>query len=198
VSSRTVLKLVQIRPFGACGVIWNPKQAAKYLPPISFETPATDKNAPSLQSHFQIPLTEEFMREKLNEESPHNTITRSTYNMYGDISDNMKRAAAASVISLYKVVGYPDGQIPKPLSWEKFTSTYSHIRRIVGWEFNTQTLSFSLPSNKRTAITGLLAKWLTKTQFTILEAAKLHGKLADASCENRKGHTMFFAFQNGI
>jgi hypothetical protein len=74
-------------------------------------------------------------------------------------------------------------------------STYG---RIVGWDFNTRTLSFSLPNDKRAAIVEFLAEWLTKMKHTILEAAELHGKLPDASRPNRKGQAMFFAIQNAL
>ena len=73
--------------------------------------------------------------------------------MYGDISELMPRAAAASVISLYEILGYPNGKIPDPISWGKFGTAYSqHIRRVVGWDFNTRTLTYTLPSDKRTSI----------------------------------------------
>ena len=119
-------------------------------------------------------------------------------NMYGDISEYMERAAAASVISLYEILGYPDGSIPDPISWDKFSSSHGHKRRVVGWELNTRTLTFSLPSDKRAAIVELLKTWLSKTEYTLLNAAELHGKLADASRANRKGRAQFFAFQNAI
>jgi hypothetical protein len=38
--------------------------------------------------------------------------------MYGNIPDLIPRSAAASVISLYEIMGYPDGPIPDPISWE--------------------------------------------------------------------------------
>jgi hypothetical protein len=69
----------------------------------------------------------------------------------------------------------------------KVQSTFGHKQLIVGRDFNTRTLSFSLPNNKRAAIAELLTEWLTKTKYTILKAAELHSKLADASCANRKG-----------
>ena len=81
----------------------------------------------------------------------------------------------------------------------QFSSTYGHVRRVVGWIFNTRSLSLRLPNDKRSDLTELLAEWTTfKTQFTLLEAAELHGKLADASRTNRKGRTMFFTFQNAL
>jgi hypothetical protein len=118
--------------------------------------------------------------------------------MYGNISEYMEHAAAASVISLYAILGYPDGSIPDPILWDKFATSHGHKRRVVGWEFNTCTLTFSLPSHKRAAMIKLLAEWLTKINYNLMNAAELHGKLADASRANRKGRAQFFAFQNAI
>jgi hypothetical protein len=110
----------------------------------------------------------------------------------------MPLAAAASVVALYEILGYPDGRTPDPISWEKFATTHGHLRRVVGWEFNTRDLTFALPSDKRQALSELLATWLSKTSCTILEAAELHGSLSDASRANRKGRAMFFGFQNAM
>ena len=119
-------------------------------------------------------------------------------NMYGDISELMPRAAAASIISLYEIAGYPDGRIPDPISWEKFGSAYGHIRRVVGWDFNTRSLTYTLPNDKRQSLIQLLQEWEEKEKCTILEAATLHGSLADASRANRQGRTLFFSFQNAL
>jgi hypothetical protein len=66
-------------------------------------------------------------------------------NMCADVTEFLPRAAAASIIALYEIVGYPDGRIPDPISWDKFESVHGHLRRVVGWEFNTRILFFSLP-----------------------------------------------------
>jgi hypothetical protein len=96
--------------------------------------------------------------------------------MYGDISELMPRAVAASIISLYKIMGYPDGRLPDPISWEKFGSAYSHTVRVVGWELNTQTLTYTLPKDKRESLQKImLEEWLPKANCSILEAATLHG-----------------------
>ena len=129
-----------------------------------------------------------------------NTITSHVDdNMYGDTSKYMERTtAASSAISLYEIVGYPDGSIPDPISWDKFASSHGHKQRVVGWEFNTRMLTFSLTNDERDTLVELLTMWLKKTNYTFLNAAELHGKLADASGANRKGRAQFFAFQNAI
>ena len=119
-------------------------------------------------------------------------------NMYADITSLLPRAAAASVLALYEIVGYPNGKIPDPISWEKFESTHGHLRRVVGWEFNTRNLTFSLPIDKRRAITDLLSAWLLRKTCTLIQAAELHGTLADASRAYRPGRALFFGFQNAL
>lgn len=129
------------------------------------------------------------------------TITRTIShhfddNLYGDITELMERAASTSIISLYEILGYPGGRFPDPVSWDKFAAIHGHIRRVIRWNYNSRSLSFSLPDNKRTAIADLFALWLTKSEYTILEVAELQGKLADTSRANRKGRAMFYPFQN--
>ena len=119
--------------------------------------------------------------------------------MYGNISELMQRAAAASIISLYEIAGYPIGKIPDPILWGKFGTSYGHKRRVVGWEFNTRSLTYyTLPADKRQSLKKLLAEWTPQSNFTILEAATLHGTLADASRANCQGPTLFFGFQNAL
>ena len=72
------------------------------------------------------------------------TITMLNDNMYGDITELMPLSAAASVIALYDILGNPDGRIPDPISWENFETLHGHLRRVVGWEFNTRNLTFAL------------------------------------------------------
>ena len=174
------------------------ERAAPYLPPFSFAPPAT----PTERAAFAVAIPDSQNRGVLNTKTGERTAPRFNHhvddNMYGDISELMHRAAAASIISLYEILGYPDGRFPDPISWEKFGSEYGHIRRVVGWHFNTRSLTFTLPDDKRQQIVELLESWLPKSSCTILEAATLHGTLADASRANRQGRTLFFGFQNAL
>ena len=68
----------------------------------------------------------------------------------------------------------------------------------MGLNLNTRTLTYTLPDDKRQALVKLLATWKTKPNCTILEAATLHGTIADASRANRQGRTLFFGFQNAL
>ncbi len=172
-------------------------KAAPYMPPISFAAPVTIEG----RAHFAIAIPDsknEGVFDKRGKRQAPRYNHHVDDNMYGDISELMPRAAAASIISLYEIMGYPDGKFPNPISWEKFGSDYCHTRRVVGWEFNTRTLTYTLPQDKRESLKAMLEEWIPKTTCNILEAATLHGTLADASRANRQGRTLFFGFQNAL
>jgi hypothetical protein len=172
-------------------------RAKQFLPEFTFEAPATEEE----RNRFAIAIPDTKNRGVFDKKGRRISPRYNHHvddNMYGDISDLMPRAAAASIISLYEIVGYPDGRIPDPISWEKFGSAYGHIRRVVGWDFNTRSLTYTLPNDKRQSIIQLLVEWEQKDKCTIIEAATLHGSLADASRANRQGRTLFFSFQNAL
>ena len=172
-------------------------KAAPYLPPFKFAPPAT----PAERASFTKAIPDSINKGVLDAMGNRRPPTYDHHvddNMYADITDLLPRAASASIIALYEIVGYPNGKIPDPISWDKFETTQGHIRRVVGWDFNTRELTFTLPNDKRTALTDLLATWLTKAQCTLLEAATLHGTLANASKAYRPGRALFFGFQNAL
>jgi hypothetical protein len=172
-------------------------QAAKFLPQFTFAPPAT----PAERAAFAKAIPDTINTGVLDELGNRRPPTYDHHvddNMYADITELLPRAASASVIALYEIVGYPNGLIPDPISWDKFESTHGHLRRVVGWEFNTRDLTFALPADKRQSITELLATWLNRKSCTLLQAAELHGTLADASRAYRPGRALFFGFQNAL
>ena len=172
-------------------------KAAKYLPAFHFAPPATAAERALFARAIPDATNTGVFDSSGNRRSP--TFDHHVDdNMYADIREFLPRAASVSVIALYEIVGYPDGKIPDPISWEKFESTHGHIRRVVGWEFNTRDLTFGLPADKRQAITELIATWLPRKTCTLLQAAELHGTLADASRAYRPGRVLFFGFQNAL
>ena len=156
-------------------------RAAQYLPPFTFEPPAT----PAQRALFARAIPDSINTGVFDRNGKRFPPTYDHHhvddNMYANIRELLPRAASASVIALYMMVGYPNGKIPDPISWDKFESTHGHIRRVVGWNFNTRDLTFELPDDKRQSITELLASWLPRKSCTLLQAAELHGTLADAS-----------------
>jgi hypothetical protein len=65
-----------------------------------------------------------------------------------DARPHLLQSIAATVISLYEVLGYPNNFVPDPLSREKFESSHTHRRRIVGWIVDTRELMVELPDYK--------------------------------------------------
>jgi hypothetical protein len=172
-------------------------RAKPYLPNFVFTEPATEADI----ALFARAIPDSINKGVFDENGKRRSPTYDHHvddNMYADITEFLPRAAAASIIALYEIVGYPDGRIPDPISWDKFESVHGHLRRVVGWEFNSRDLNFSLPADKRKTITDTLASWLNRTQCTLLEAAELHGILTDASRASRSGRASFFSFQNAM
>ena len=123
------------------------KRAAQYLPPFTFAPPAT----PAERVVFAKAIPDSINTGVLDEDGNRRSPTYDHHvddNMYADITDLLLRASSASIIALYEIVGYPNGKIPDPISWDKFESTHGHLRRVVGWEFNTRDLTFALPADK--------------------------------------------------
>jgi hypothetical protein len=48
--------------------------------------------------------------------------------MSADIQPHLLQSIAATVLSFYKVLGYPNTYVPDPLSKEKFDSANTHCR----------------------------------------------------------------------
>ena len=173
------------------------ERAKPYLPTFTFAQPATDAEI----ALFARAIPDSLNKGAFDAEGKRRSPTYNHHvddNMYADITEFLPRGAAASVIALCEIVGYSDGRIPDPISWDKFESVHGHLRHVVGWEFNFRDLKFSLPANKRKIITDTLATWLNRTQCTLLEAAELHGILTDASRTSRSGRASFSSFQNAM
>jgi hypothetical protein len=89
--------------------IFLPELRHSYLPPFTFAPPAT----PAECTEFTVAIPDSqnrgvFDRKTGSRLAPHYNHHVDD-NMYGDISEFMPRAAAASIIGLYDIVGYPDG-----------------------------------------------------------------------------------------
>jgi hypothetical protein len=101
-----------------------------------------------------------------------------------DTGSHLLQLIAAMVVSLYEVFGYPNFFVPDPLSREKFKSSHTHRRCMVGWIIDTWQMIIELPGCKRSQLVLVLDEWLSKTKFTLREAAELHGKLNDVTFAN--------------
>jgi hypothetical protein len=101
---------------------------------------------------------------------------------YADIGRYFYRTVVSSLLALYTILGKPSPWNTDVVSWEKFTSTFTHERRINGWLVNSRNLTLTLPDDKRQRLLDLLREWAeVKRVFTIRELAVLLGTLTDHS-----------------
>ncbi|KAI2498468.1 hypothetical protein MHU86_16052 [Fragilaria crotonensis] len=113
------------------------EKAKLFLPPFQFAPSATEEE----KAAFAVAIPDSLNTGVVDANGIRRPPTYDHHvddNMYGDITELMPLAASASVIALYEILGYPDGRIPDPISWDKFESVHGHIRRVVGWDFNTR------------------------------------------------------------
>jgi hypothetical protein len=118
--------------------------------------------------------------------------------MSAEVAELLPRTIAASIISLYEVLGYPNKYTPDPLSWDKFDAMHTWQRKCVGWITDTRQLTVELPEYKRERIVELLSAWLIRRKYTLKEAAELHGTLQDISFAHRWGKVMFVILQQTL
>lgn len=57
--------------------------------------------------------------------------------MTAEIAELLPRTMAASILSLYQVLGFPTKYTPDPLSRDKFVALHTHRRKLVGWILDT-------------------------------------------------------------
>ena len=115
---------------------------------------------------------------------------------YADIGNYVQLGVAASVLALYQILSHPTPQHGDPVSWDKFQATYSHRRKVTGFNINSRTLQVSLPDYKREHLQALLDKWLQRKTYTLLDAAELLGLLNNLSSICRWMRPRYFALQN--
>ena len=169
-------------------------RAAQYIPRLTFTEPPAD-------SQYAQAATDSLNQGVI---LPDGTRRSPTYdhhvddNMYADVREFMPLTIAASILSLYVVLGFPSPTCRDALSWDKFEASFSHERKIIGIWWDTRRLTVSLPSYKREQLIETLALWSEKDSFFLLEAAELLGSLVDASLLCRWGPITFFAIQNAI
>ena len=104
-------------------------------------------------------------------------------NLYADVGDFLHQTVAASVLALYKILGFPDPArgIRDCVSWEKFESTFSHRRKTVGYIVDSRRLTVALPDYKRDRLVELVTDVLDRRQLSIREIAELLGHIGSAT-----------------
>jgi hypothetical protein len=119
-------------------------------------------------------------------------------NIYADVACNVPRTVSASAIALFDILGYPNKLLPNCLSMEKLDTSYTWIRRILGFSINSRRMAFTIPHERRERLIELLTEWTTKASFDLREAAHLHGLLENASRACRWARSYFLCLQNAI
>jgi len=171
--------------------------AAKYMPKLTIMEPS----AADIQSIMRIPpdrLNPGVVSFTNKEADTPPYVHHVDDNLYGALRRNIHRAIAASILALYAVVGDPVPNQPDPFSYEKFDLICNHRRKITGVMIDTRTMFLWLPDYKRKEIVDLLAHWLTKKEFTIIEGLELQGVLMNAARFNNWGRIRFFILQGVI
>lgn len=118
--------------------------------------------------------------------------------LYGALRAMIERAIAASIVALYDVAGEPVPTQPDPFSYEKFELLVTHVRKMTGAMIDSRSMYVWYPDYKRQQLVDLLASWLVRGKFTVLEGLELQGKLIDASRFDRWGRTHFFILQGAV
>jgi hypothetical protein len=119
-------------------------------------------------------------------------------NIYADVKQHMRRTIAATVWSLYTVLGFPDPFQQDPLSHEKLEMHLTHLRNPVGRAIDTRRLTVAMTLAKRDILVAQLSLWLRKATFSLLEIAQLYGLLSDAARVCRWVWPRFFALRNAL
>jgi len=119
-------------------------------------------------------------------------------NLWADIKEHLPRTLAATIWSLYIVLGFPDILQQDPLSWEKLRMLLSWLRDPVGRHVDSRRMTVGLTTAKRDILVGELRTFLKLKSFTIQEAAHIYGLLSDAAMVCRWAWPRFFGLRNAI
>jgi hypothetical protein len=119
-------------------------------------------------------------------------------NIYAEIARYLARTVCSSALSLYEILGFPDGRQIGALSMEKLDTMYRPQRTTVGYRLDTRSMTVGLLPYKRDQTIEIIEPWLTTPTFTLLQGAELCGKLESASTCNRWIRPYFFSVQNTI
>ena len=171
------------------------RRAAPYVPPLEMAPPPSQSDIHQFAHAYRDSRNPGIITDK-------GTITPPGYNhhvddnMYCAIATTLHQTVSASILSLYMLLGTPNHLTVDALSREKLLTRYTHHRRILGKIVDSRRLMVILPDDKRTAIVDLLATWLGRTSFLVLEGAQLIGRLDNISTMCRWGRAQYFAILN--
>jgi len=117
--------------------------------------------------------------------------------LYAEVKAFLPQTIASSVLALYLILGFPDDTrgIRDCISWEKFTKTFSHRRKALGWIVDSRTLCVSMPPAKRDNLIDAIVKALRSSHLTMQELAILLGLLSHGTTVCRLMKCSYFNLQ---
>jgi hypothetical protein len=119
--------------------------------------------------------------------------------LYADVRAFYLLTVALNVLALYVLLGEPSANHRDPVSWEKFETKVTHCRKAKEFMVNTaRRMEVSIPAYKRDQVVELLATWIDRSTYTLLEAAELLGTLNNLSEICRWARPRFFALQQDV
>jgi hypothetical protein len=126
------------------------------------------------------------------------------YNMHvddcfsADVREFLPRTVCASAGGLFEILGYPDPLVPPCLSMDKLETSYSHLRKCLGRQYDSRRLTVGMLPYKREQLLQVLQTWLHKPDFNLLELASLLGILDSHTRYCPWGRPWFFCIQNAM
>jgi hypothetical protein len=171
--------------------------ALAFLPPIEFAPPPTNTER---QSFVQAEPDSKNagVLDQFGNRLPPPFVHHVDDNLYADVPQFMYRTIAASILSLFEVLGYPTTNVQIALSLNKFSGKYTHERKMLGFLVNSRTMTVEIHPSKREQIVLELELWCTKTSYTLREAVQLLGLLEHMSRYTRWGRVWFHGLQNAV
>jgi len=84
------------------------------------------------------------------------------------------------------------------LSEEKFLSFYTHLRRCLGRQYNSRTLTVGMLPYKRDQLLSTLSAWLSRGTFDLMEVSSLLGQLDNHTRYARWARIWYCSLQNCV
>jgi hypothetical protein len=119
-------------------------------------------------------------------------------NLYADVGEHLLQTVSASVLALYYILGFPEPNVPNPLSMDKLDTSYTHQRKELGTGTDTRKMEVTILEPKRAQMIEQLVPWITRTEFNLRDISSLHGSLESLTRYIKWARPLFFALQNAI
>ena len=173
-------------------------ETKKYLPTIQLAEPPTRDEIKNFTRAEADSINSGVMNE-VGERLPPQFDHHVDDNIYADVGEYMMQTLCASVLALYRILGFPRDDVPDALSREKLCCVYTHERKTLGHWIDSRALTIGLMPEKRTMLIDILDDWISSvTSFTLREISSLHGSLESVTRYTTWARPLFFGTQNVI